>query len=190
MSEFSKKKEEIRRLFLDIRQDLSEDDVHIKSEAIVDQVFQLSAFQDASFVHSYVPITKNKEVDTSNLLKHSLGSEKKVVVPKMLGDGKLRHLEIQSLDDLQENSWGVPEPNKGKEIPAETLDLIIVPMVAGDRFKNRLGYGKGYYDRFLEKSSATTIGLLFDCQVYKKKLPVEDFDIPLDILITESQQIE
>jgi 5-formyltetrahydrofolate cyclo-ligase len=62
-------------------------------------------------------------------------------------------------------------------------------MVAGDRNKNRIGYGAGYYDRFLKNCTATKMGLLFDCQLYDHTLPVEYFDIPLDVLITESQRI-
>lgn len=115
---------------------------------------------------------------------------KQVVVPKIMGDGKLEHFEINSLDELRENSLGVPEPLAGKKIFVDNLDLIVVPMVAGDRFKNRIGYGAGYYDRFLQNCPAPKIGLLFDCQLFDGTLPVEEFDIPLDILITESQRVE
>lgn len=190
MFESSEKKEELRRYFLNERKKLSEKEVEAKSSVIIDQLVQLSAFKEAKVVHSYVSIKKNKEVDTSQLIWHCLDSDKTMVVPKMLGKGKLQHCEIKSFDDLQENSWGVPEPDNGKEISVDILDLIIVPMVAGDYLKNRLGYGKGYYDRFLGKSNAITIGLLFDCQLNDDKLPVEEFDIPLDILQTESQRIE
>lgn len=190
MSDFSEKKEELRCHFLEERQKLSESEVQIKSQLIVDRLLDLSFFKDAEIVHSYVPITKNNEVDTTRLIEHCLESKKRLVVPKMLADGELKHLEIGSFNDLHENNFGVPEPDHGDEISIECLDLIVVPMVAGDHFKNRIGYGKGYYDRFLDKSSAFTIGLLFDCQLSGKELPVEEFDIPLDTLITESQQIE
>lgn len=190
MSGCSEKKEELRYHFLNERLTLSEKEVEEKSAAIINQLLQLSTFKEANVIHSYVSIKKNREVDTPHLIQYCLDSDKKIVVPKIRGEGKLQHVEIKSFYNLQENSWGVPEPGDGKEISVETLDLIIVPMVAGDHLKNRLGYGKGYYDRFLGKSSATKIGLLFDCQLYKEKLPVEEFDIPLDILITESQRIE
>lgn len=190
MPDCSVKKEELRRHFLEARKRLSEKEVETKSAAIIDQILQLSAFKETDVVHSYVSITKNQEVNTSNLIQKCLHTGKRMIVPKILGKGKLQHVEIKSLNDLQKNSLGIPEPDDGKEISVETLDLIIVPMVAGDHFKNRIGYGEGYYDRFLAKSTAITIGLLFDCQLYDDKLPVEEFDIPLDILVTESQRIE
>ncbi len=189
MSDCSEK-EELRNHFLKERKKLSDTEVETKSTEIIHRLLQLHAFQEADIVHSYVPIKKNHEVDTAQLIHHCFDTDKKIVVPKMLEQGKLQHLEIESFDDLKKNSWGIPEPDKGKEISVERLDLIVVPMVAGDRFKNRLGYGQGYYDRFLEKSDAIKIGLLFDCQLFEKKLPVEKFDVPLDILITESQRIE
>jgi 5-formyltetrahydrofolate cyclo-ligase len=108
----------------------------------------------------------------------------------MIGEGKLSHIRLDSLKDLRKNSLGVPEPVGGRKFSVDDLDLVIVPMVAGDRKKNRIGYGAGYYDRFLTNCSAPKVGLLFDCQLYDDTLPVESFDIPLDILITESERIE
>jgi 5-formyltetrahydrofolate cyclo-ligase len=192
MCDDSIRKNELRRNFLDKRQSLSEEKAELKSEIIVNELTQLTRFKKASVIHSYVSIKKNREVDTIKFIKRCLENGKKVVVPVMVGEGKLKHIRIHSLDDLSENSMGIPEPaldNSGP-VSVNELDLVVVPMVAGDRFKNRIGYGAGYYDRFLENCSALTVGLLFDCQIFDGKLPVQEFDIPLDILISESGIIE
>lgn len=183
-------KEELRSYFLEKRKDLSDREKNEKSRRIVDRVLKTKQFQAADTIHSYVSIQKNREVDTFRLIKDCLQMNKKMAVPKIIGEGQLNHFLIDSLVDLRENSWGVPEPVDGKEISVKELDLVIVPMVAGDYFKNRIGYGVGYYDRFLKNCSAQKMGLLFDCQLYDRRLPIENFDIPLDILITESQRIE
>lgn len=183
-------KEELRSHFLKKRNALSGTIANEKSQRIINRVLKTKEFQLANIIHSYASIQKKREVDTIRFLETCLQMNKQVVVPKMKEGGRLNHFAIDSLDDLSENSLGIPEPVNGREIPVGDLDLVIVPMVAGDRSKNRIGYGAGYYDRFLQSCSAPKIGLLFDCQLYDNTLPVENFDIPLDILITESERIE
>lgn len=192
MCEDSIQKDELRRNFLDKRKSLSEEKAELKSKIIVEELTQLNRFKEAAVIHSYVSIKKNREVDTIKFIKSCLETGKEVVVPKMVGKGKLKHIRIYSLDDLEENNMGIPEPaiDNSDPVSLNELDLVVVPMVAGDRFKNRIGYGAGYYDRFLEKCSALKVGLLFDCQFFDGKLPVQEFDIPLDILISESRIIE
>jgi 5-formyltetrahydrofolate cyclo-ligase len=119
------------------------------------------------------------------MMKHG----KEVVVPKMKRSGKLSHFRIDSLDQLTENKWGVAEPRGDKVnlVRPDRIDMVIVPMVSGDMHKNRLGYGKGYYDRFLEGVNAVKAGILFDVQLYQNELPTDSFDVKLDFLITESK---
>jgi len=192
MVEDSIRKEELRRNYLDKRKSLSEEKAELKSKNIVKKLTQLTRFKEATVIHSYVSIKKNREVDTIKFIKRCLETGKEVVVPKMVGEGKLKHIHIDSLDDLKENNMGIHEPalDNSDPVSVNELDLVVVPMVAGDRFKNRIGYGAGYYDRFLENCSALKVGLLFDCQFFDGKLPVQEYDIPLDILITESRKIE
>jgi len=185
-----KQKDEIRKKYLKIREQLSDDFVKSASEAIEQKILQSPEYQKADVVHSFVSIIENNEVLTQSLIQKSIQNGKTVVVPKMNKDGDLKHIRIESFKDLIPNSWNVPEPKKGDEVADSALDLILVPMVAGDRFKNRIGYGKGYYDRFLQKCTCTKIGLLFSVQLSPEKLPVESFDVPLDILFTENERIE
>lgn len=127
-----------------------------------------------------------KEVNTHSLLKDLISSGKKVIVPVTdFETGELKHSELWSFKDLKENKWGVLEPDEIHPQKQKT-DLILVPLLAADKDFNRLGYGKGFYDRFLKKENAVKIGLLFDGFLVDQ-IPVENFDEKLDILITEKR---
>lgn len=184
-------KEKLRALYLNRRRELDKDEARNKSKKIVNTLIQSKAYQNSKTVHCYVSIDKQKEVETKNLILRLLDSGKNVVVPKIVGDVQLRHIQIYSMDELKENEWGVAEPADGHQniVNVDELDLVIVPMVAGDHYRNRLGYGKGFYDRFLKGTEAFKIGLLYELQVHQEPLITEDHDVTLDLLITENGQI-
>ncbi len=130
----------------------------------------------------------NYEVDTLNLFK-ALTTRRNFTtsLPKLLPNGKMKFVGWNLLDPLKVNKYGFLEPadNLKSIIP----EVIIVPLVAFDRFHNRLGYGMGYYDKFLSrytkgKNSVLTIGLAFSFQKYKK-IPITKSDIKLDYILTE-----
>ncbi len=182
-------KEELRRYYLSVRKSLSEEFVRENSRIIIQKLMETEEFDSAKSFHSYISIKDYHEVETNRLLQHCIDNNLRLLVPRVKPKGEMEHVKLKSFDNLKLNSWGVPEPLSGDLADPEDPDLILVPMVAGDRQKNRLGYGKGYYDRFLAKTRGTKIGLLFNCQLHDRLLPVEDFDIQLDILITESKII-
>lgn len=180
-------KKDLRSFFLSTRNKLSAREVLQKSSQIINQLTDLAQFRKAKGIHTYVSMSSRNEVHTHSLIQKCLNTGIKVSVPKMEPEGKLSQSLVSSFNDLKPNKWGVLETETDSSYDSLDMDLIIVPMVAGDRLKNRLGYGMGYYDRFLNGTAAVKIGLLFDCQMYQKTLPTEEFDIPLDILITESE---
>lgn len=182
-------KNDLRRYYLNQRSKLSAEAVRKKSKMATDRIIGSERFKNAEIIHSYIPIQNKNELDTLPIINYALTNKKTVVVPKVADDNRLGHYVIESLDDLKTNKWNIPEPVGGTKIEPRRLSLVIVPMVAGDRKKNRIGYGKGYYDRFLIGLKAFKIGVLFDCQLSDKYLPVEPFDVPLDRLVTESQII-
>ncbi|HXX56106.1 MAG TPA: 5-formyltetrahydrofolate cyclo-ligase [Methanoregula sp.] len=149
----------------------------------------LPAVRDSAIVMVYA--SKNHEVATSSLIAALLGRGTRVVVPIIERD--TCSLRLSYLEDprvLVESTFSVPEPI-GNEIPAEGKELraVIVPMLAFDTRGNRLGYGAGYYDRFLAKyPGAMRIGLAFSCQE-THSIPWEDDDIRMDIIITENRII-
>lgn len=182
-------KKRLRKRFLSARKALSSNELYLKSRFITSKLISTKEYLKADFVHCYVSMNRKNEVETRNLIQHMLDHGKKVVVPKMENMGQLSHHEIKGLDELTENKWGVAEPIKNSKLSVNkrSIDLVIVPMVSGDKYKNRLGYGKGFYDRFLEGIHATKIGFLFDLQMYEQGLPTDNFDVQLDMLITESK---
>ena len=135
--------------------------------------------------------SKPPEVDTMPLIRRLLDRGTRVVLPIIERD--TRTLRLYYLDDpgrLVPSTFSVPEPI-GSEIPAriEDIDIIIVPLLAFDRFGHRLGYGAGYYDRFLPLCpAATKIGVAFSCQEIGE-VPADDTDVPLDRVVTEREVI-
>lgn len=179
----------LRKQFLSERMKLDDSEVKKKSACIIDQLIKTDEFKGASVIHTYVSITSKKEADTISLITYCLKSGKRVVVPKMMDKGELKHIEITTINNLKKNDWGILEPENNNEVNISDVELIVVPMVAADRHRNRLGYGKGYYDRFLSKVDAFKTGLLFEVQFFEELLPVDSFDVPLDKIITEKRII-
>lgn len=188
-SDLKSQKKAVRKHFLQVRSNISDQEKNKANQRIFESVIELDQFKSAETIHIYASMEERNEVDTFHLIEYSLEAGKKVLVPVMQKDAKLIHCEIDSINSFEKNSWGVPEPID--QTPAESCnpDVIFVPMVAGDLEKNRIGYGKGYYDRFLESVSGTKIGLLFEKQLSTKNLPTGPFDVALDLLITENQTI-
>lgn len=184
MTSVSERKSELRKELLKTRNSLSESDWSKKSVQIMARLKSIKQFEEAEIIHCYISMNQRKEVDTQLFIQELLSQKKKVLVPvtdfeKM----QLNTVELNSFDDLTTNKWGVMEPKN----PIETTlkaDLMIVPLLGADLKFNRLGYGKGFYDRFLKNQSGTKIGLLFEGFLLSK-IPVEAFDEKLDILVTE-----
>ncbi len=184
----SDQKSELRARLLKLRKSIDEEDWQIRSETIINELKKIPEFITSDVIHCFVSMNDRKEVNTHSLLDDLISSGKKVVVPVTdFETGELKHSELKSFKDLKKNKWGVPEPD---EILPQTkeIDLILVPLLAADNEFNRLGYGKGFYDRFLKKENAVKVGLLFD-DFLLDQIPVENFDEKLDILITEKKTL-
>lgn len=183
-----KRKHQLRKQLLDRRSSISEQEYLEKSDQIISRLKKLTIFQNAHNFHCYVSLNERREVNTQPLIKELLNAGKRVVVPVTnIDSGTLTHVALTDFDDLEPNKWGVLEPPEtAREVNIGILDLVIVPMVGGDRQKNRIGYGKGFYDRFLQQTDCVKVGLLFE-QCMVDHLPVEPFDVPCTLLITEEQ---
>jgi 5-formyltetrahydrofolate cyclo-ligase len=124
------------------------------------------------------------EVDTYGLMEHWFWDEHiQIYTPKVDGES-MDFFRITSFKDLALGSYGILEPTTADKTDPEDLDVIIVPIVAFDKLKHRIGYGKGYYDRYLSMTSARKIGIAFSFQEIDE-ISVDSFDIDCDIVITE-----
>lgn len=178
-------KAQIRTEYLARRNALSQSEVGDKSLSIRERLSALPEFVDASQILTYVSM--DNEVDTHLLIRNLLAQGRGVLVPIARKNGTLKWSSLKSLDDLGPGAFGVPEPRPDqRRIVEPTRDaLVIVPCVAFTPSGHRLGHGQGYFDRFLTQHRDTTVGLAFETQKIEH-LPVEEHDIPLDIVLTES----
>ena len=147
-------------------------------------------FRQAKTIHIF--ISKTDEPDTVPIIECAWESGKTVAVPCVVPDSfELFHSQLKSFEDLSSGALGVLEPSPEGRIAMnpESFDLVIIPGVAFDRQGGRLGYGKGYYDRFLEQTAAFRLALAFNFQVLEK-VPTEKHDVPMNGILTESGIIE
>ena len=156
-----------------------------KSRGIADQLFVLPAFQKAKTVLFYASLPG--EVDTFAMMNKAIQLQKHVALPVIARDQrKMIPTLTDSLDDLPNGPYGIRQPQreKSKELDVNAIDAVIVPGLAFDKAKNRLGRGAGYYDRFLSglPAGTATIGIAFDFQIVDC-LPTEEHDVPLDFVI-------
>mgnify|MGYP000855910693 CR=1 FL=1 len=163
-----------------------------KSEIIINKLRSLQVYLDAKLILVYVSF--RSEVETHSFINQALRDGKRIAVPLTISDAKLLlPCEIFSLDDLAPRTLGILEPDKNNtnEVNRKDIDLAVVPGLAFDLHGNRLGFGAGYYDRFLPslRKDAITIGVCFDEQLVEQ-LPVEVFDVPLDGVLTNLELIQ
>ena len=179
-----KEKIEIRKNILNQLKNLTPEEWDKRSRSIINNFLSLPEYKTCWTLMSYVSF--NKEVDTIPIIKDALGKAKTVCVPEVKWeDSTMKPVQIFNLDDI-DFSTKVPQPlSDAKIIPAE-IDLIITPGLAFDRGFNRLGRGKGFYDRFLRVCNGIKVSLSFDFQVFES-IPVDEKDVPIDIIITETE---
>jgi 5-formyltetrahydrofolate cyclo-ligase len=182
-------KEEIRKKAKAYRSGLDTGDVERISRLIALTVLQSELYRKAECILSYVPIEKNREIDTNRINHQILRDGKVLVLPRMAENSK--HLELIQTTDLNllyKNSLHISEPIGNQYISIDIIDLVLVPMLAGDYHLNRLGYGKGYYDRLLQQFAGTSCGLLYD-ECLHERIPAGSHDCPLDHIVTEKRII-
>lgn len=178
-------KKDIRKRILDVRASLSQHSRDIKNQAIIDKVVKHPFFLSADYVYCYVDY--NSEVATGNLIKKAWESGKKVAVPKIEGD-IMRFYIIHDFSDLAIGYRGILEP-KTNVLAVDSNALVVMPGVAFDKNRHRVGYGKGYYDKFLNHHNGQTIALAYELQIVDS-IPANRHDIFPDILITEDNIYE
>ncbi len=176
----------LRRELLEKRNNLGPQYWSDKSNRIIKSLKNLQVFKQAEIIHCYVSMNQRNEVNTHPLIQDLLTEGKRVLVPITgFETGELKHTELNTFDELVPNKWGVLEP-ENYMVSTQEPDVIVIPLLAADSQFNRLGYGKGFYDRFLKTTNATKIGLLFD-DFLMDNIPVDYFDEKLDILITDKK---
>lgn len=181
------KKAQVRRLYLEKRASLPLQDYQLRNQQLVQQFFDFFSFQSIQYVHCFLSIVNKKEPDTWPIIQNLQSQEVTVVVSRSdLKDNVLYHYPLTPKTVLKPNRWGIPEPAAGGEaFPVQKIDAVVVPLLAFDRYGHRVGYGKGYYDRFLIQCRPNTkkIGLSLEPPVEKIE-DIDTLDIRLDFCVT------
>jgi len=177
-----KRKSDFRRQALRVRNQIA--CRKEKSEEIADHVLRARWFETAETVFAY--LSYRSEVETMTIVGEALRYGKRVAVPKVEGS-RMQFYAIFSENDIREGYRGILEPvSCGAAVTPKDDDLILVPGVAFDRLGYRMGYGGGFYDRYLSENRAMykTVGLAFSEQICER-IPTDEYDIRLDMIITE-----
>jgi len=180
------KKTKIRKTVLKQRRGLSASKKKQYELHMLNSLRTWDVFKEACIIHIF--LSKADEPETSQIIELAWKSGKQIGVPCVLPDTlELFHSQLNSFEDLCPGALGVlePSPEQRTALNPESYDLVIVPGVAFDRQGGRLGYGKGYYDRFLDQSHAFRLALAFDFQLLET-VPTEIHDVPMDGILTEN----
>jgi len=175
-------KNQIRESLLEKRNKLTKEKVIEKGNLVKDKLFSLEEYKKAKTVMFFVSF--RKEVYTHDAIKEAL-KDKTVIVPKII-DFEVVPCIINDFNKLEEGKYRILEPVEVDK--ADKIDLILVPGMAFDKKGFRIGYGHGYYDRFLKDKGALKIGLCMDFQIIDK-MEHKAWDIPMDMIISEKQII-
>lgn len=180
-------KKELRNHYKTKRQQLSNDHITTASIAIANNLLSIPIWSHSNY-HLFLSILEQKEVDTSPVLSILQGKDKNIVLPKVITAHTLEHFLLTDQTVLKKNKWNIPEPTGGITVPVSQLDVVFIPLLAFDRHGNRVGYGKGFYDRFLTQCNAKVIkvGLSF-FEAETQITDVQESDIPLDYAVTPKQ---
>lgn len=159
----STSKKELRLQYKNLRKQLSESDIEEKSLAIANNLIEM-AIWDKTYYHVFLPIVELKEVDTEFILHLLSGKDKEIVIAKSdFETREMTHFLLTDNTKIKKNEYNIPEPVSGLQVPTQNIEVVFVPLLAFDVFGNRIGYGKGFYDKFLAdcKPETIKIGLSF-----------------------------
>ncbi|MBU5313916.1 5-formyltetrahydrofolate cyclo-ligase [Tissierella carlieri] len=181
----------LREKVLQKRADLSPKSIIEYSDIIAEKLYKMDSYKEAKTIMSFISF--DSEVNTHEIIKRSISHNKSIVVPITIPKTKeLKVSEVLDFSELELGYYNILTPKKEyiRFIDPSTIDLILVPGVVFARNGYRVGYGGGYYDRFLSKfeKKVDKIGLAFDLQV-TNEVPTDSFDIPVDLIITEKEII-
>lgn len=176
-------KRSIRDEMLVRRRHLAVDTCLARSLVAQQRLLQTPEFAAATVVGLYSPV--RNEVFTEEIFTAACRAGKTVAYPRVRSD-LLDFVAVAQRQELVPGAFGILEPDGAKTIPLAALELIVVPGVAFDFAGHRLGYGKGYYDRFLQERRGALVGLCFDFQLVTK-LPAEVHDVRMDMLVTDER---
>jgi 5-formyltetrahydrofolate cyclo-ligase len=146
-------KQELRGQFVNFRNALTEAEYNQRGQKISDNFFSSVDISTFKAIHIFLPIISKREPNTWLIIDRLTEefSKIRISIPKMEDKNTLRNFYFEGKDQIKNNKWNIPEPQFGEITPTDSIDLVIVPLLAFDLEGNRVGYGKGFYDHFLKE---------------------------------------
>ena len=175
----------LRKHLLEKRDATSAELRDIASKRIHENLKKNSSFIDAKNIACYSPI--GSEVNTHDIMLNILEQGKNLLLPRIIDDN-IQFYIVPNLEKLEKGSFEIMEPKDSCE-KAKKIDCVLIPTVGASKLGVRLGYGKGYYDRFLSSTNAVKISLTYSKQIIKS-IPSDLHDIKIDWIVTEDENIK
>ena len=173
-------KKTLRAQIREKKREMTPQQIEEKSCLLAQKFFSCEAYRQAKTVYGYLPY--NQEVRTTPMLAQALKDGKKVAVPKVYGE-EMRFISLEDLSKVEKGYAGIPEPIADGPVADDPHALVLMPGLAFDAQGHRIGYGGGFYDRFLAaEPEHPTVALCYDFQLFDK-LETEEFDIPVDLVL-------
>lgn len=173
-------KQELRRAIRERKRAMTEEEIVERSNALAEKFYNSPAYQAASTIYGYLPY--NQEVRTVPMLQRALDEGKRVAVPKVYGE-EMRFIYLEDLTQVSKGYAGIPEPIADAPVADDKRALVLMPGLAFDPQGHRIGYGGGFYDKFLAKEPHhPTLALCYEFQM-QAHLDTEEFDIPVDTVL-------
>ena len=173
-------KQELRRAIRERKRAMTEEEIVERSNALAEKFYNSPAYQAASTIYGYLPY--NQEVRTIPMLQRALDEGKRVAVPKVYGE-EMRFIYLDDLTQVSKGYAGIPEPIADAPVAEDQRALVLMPGLAFDPQGHRIGYGGGFYDRFLaQEPHHPTLALCYEFQM-QAHLDTEEFDIPVDTVL-------
>lgn len=176
-------KNELRKNIKDLRRNMPSEEVLIKSKKASEFLIKSDIFKNSDCIMLYKAL--GNETDTETIIREAIAKGKKVALPVTdAKNGRITPFMADADTSFEKGGFSVMEPQNTAVVQNGEIDVVVVPGIAFDLQGNRIGFGKGCYDMFLEKCSAVKIGLCYDFQVVDE-IPTEAFDIKMDYILTE-----
>lgn len=173
-------KKALRQQIKEKKRAMTEAQIESASLALAKKFFACHQYKQAKTIYGYLPY--NQEVRTVPMLQKALDDGKRVAVPKVYGD-EMRFIYLTDLSQVEKGYCGIPEPVADSPVADDSTALVLMPGLAFDPYGHRIGYGGGFYDKFLSaEPDHPTVALCYDFQVFPK-LETEEFDIPVDLVL-------
>ena len=173
-------KSALRREIREKKRAMTEEEIAQKSVLLGEKLANAECYRNAKTLYGYLPY--NQEVRTVPMLELALAQGKKVAVPKVFGE-EMRFIYLEDLSQVEKGYAGIPEPVANGPVADDSEALVLMPGLAFDPHGHRIGYGGGFYDKFLmSEPNHPTVALCYDFQMLEN-LETEDHDIPVDLVL-------